>query len=157
MANSKQPVIDDAQAQGKDNFPTTISWREVREPLFQNPEFSEEYRRLQPKYDLARAVIELRSATHLNQRDFADLVGMKQSAIARIESGAMPPKFDTLQRIAAHTGYTVEVILRPGDSRQKNAPTGKLADTPRRKRSLPVIRLQFGAEVSDTEGKGNPV
>ena len=53
----------------------------------------------------------------MNQRDFAAKVGMKQSQLARIESGKQIPKLKTLAKIAAIAGYEVEVNLIPSEEK----------------------------------------
>ena len=50
---------------------------------------------------IAERVAERRRAWGLSQRELAELCGTTQSAIARVERGARPPRIDTLARIAA--------------------------------------------------------
>ena len=59
----------------------------------------------------------LRHARHrvgMSQRDLARITGMPQPAIARIERGAVTPGLDTLERLLAGVGMTLEVAPRPG-------------------------------------------
>jgi transcriptional regulator with XRE-family HTH domain len=55
----------------------------------------------------------------LTQREFASRVGIKQSQLARIESGKQTPKLKTLAKLAAVAGYEVEVNLVPVEEKQK--------------------------------------
>lgn len=50
----------------------------------------------------------------LNQRDLAEKCGVPQSTIARMESGAVTPKMDTLIKVCRELGLklTVERIAR---------------------------------------------
>jgi transcriptional regulator with XRE-family HTH domain len=50
----------------------------------------------------------------MSQRDLARVTGMPQPAIARIERGAVTPGLDTLERLLAGVGMTLEVVTRPG-------------------------------------------
>ena len=50
----------------------------------------------------------------MSQRDLARVTGMPQPAIARIERGAVTPGLDTLERLLAGVGMTLEVAPRPG-------------------------------------------
>ena len=50
----------------------------------------------------------------LTQRDLARVTGMPQPAIARIEGGIVTPSVDTLERLLAGAGATIEVAPRPG-------------------------------------------
>lgn len=45
----------------------------------------------------------------LTQRELAGRTGMAQSAVARIESGAVVPRVDTLDKLLRACGYTLEV------------------------------------------------
>lgn len=62
---------------------------------------------------IARQVIEQRQARSLSQRELAELCGTTQSAIARFEASARPPKLDTLLRIASALDCELEVTFRP--------------------------------------------
>ena len=50
----------------------------------------------------------------MTQRDLALATGIAQPAIARIERGAVTPGLDTLERLLAGAGATIEVVARPG-------------------------------------------
>ena len=70
---------------------------------------------------IARQVVEQRTLRRLSQRELADLCGTTQSAIARFESGARPPKLDTLLRIAAALDCELTVTFRPRTSPKKES------------------------------------
>lgn len=62
---------------------------------------------------IAEQVAERRNAWGISQRELAELCGTTQSAIARLEGGARPPRIDTLARIAAALDCELVVELRP--------------------------------------------
>jgi transcriptional regulator with XRE-family HTH domain len=62
---------------------------------------------------IAREVADQRRARALSQHELADLCGTTQSAIARLERGARPPRLDTLLRIANALDCELVVELRP--------------------------------------------
>jgi len=62
---------------------------------------------------IAERVAERRKAWGVSQRELAELCGTTQSAIARVERGARPPRIDTLARIAAALDCELVVELRP--------------------------------------------
>jgi predicted transcriptional regulator len=62
---------------------------------------------------IAREVTKRRLEWDLSQRELADLCGTTQSAIARIERGARPPRIDTLLRIGRALDCELTVELRP--------------------------------------------
>lgn len=55
-------------------------------------------------------MIEAREAKGLSQRDLADLSGVKQPAIARIESMKTTPQLDTLLKVLVPLGYTLQIV-----------------------------------------------
>ena len=91
----------------------TITWNYVRNEALSDPEVKAEYDALSPEFKLAKTVITLRDKVGLTQREFAAKVGMKQSQLARIETGKQKPKLMTLAKLAAGAGYRVEVNLVP--------------------------------------------
>ena len=62
---------------------------------------------------IAARVAERRRAWGVSQRELAELCGTTQSAIARVERGARPPRIDTLARIAAALDCELVIELRP--------------------------------------------
>ncbi|WP_414528449.1 MULTISPECIES: helix-turn-helix domain-containing protein [Nostocales] len=102
----------------------TISWDSIRDEVLADPEVKAEYEALETEFQFARRVIALRKASGLNQRDFAELVGIQQPQLARIESGKQVPKFETLAKLASGAGYAVEIRFVPtkGKRRQKVQP-----------------------------------
>ena len=59
---------------------------------------------------LIEKVIEARREKGLSQRELAELSGVKQPAIARLESMQATPKIDTLIKILLPLGYTLSVV-----------------------------------------------
>ncbi len=76
-----------------------------------DPEFREEYEKLAPEYEFKKALIGARLKAGHTQKQLADLMGTKQSAIARLESGRQMPTLDTLQKLARV--LDVDFVVRP--------------------------------------------
>ena len=55
-------------------------------------------------------MIETREKQGLTQRDLAKISGVKQPAIARIESLRSTPQLDTLLKVLIPLGYSLEII-----------------------------------------------
>lgn len=87
----------------------TISLIDVRDSILSNPEVRAEYDALKAEFEFARAVLEMRESLGLTQRQFADLTGIKQAQLARLESGKQMPRIDTLANLAQRLGLAVEV------------------------------------------------
>jgi transcriptional regulator with XRE-family HTH domain len=64
-------------------------------------------------WEIARQIAEQRMARRLSQAELAALCGTTQSAIARLERGARPPRIDTLARIATALDCALIVRLEP--------------------------------------------
>lgn len=90
---------------GGDVLESIKRWK--REPEFAR-QFDAEFDRLQ----LARRLRELREGRKLTQAELAKLTGIKQSGIARIESGRFLPRLDLVQKIAAAVGMRVDVRFK---------------------------------------------
>jgi transcriptional regulator with XRE-family HTH domain len=68
---------------------------------------------------IAEQVAAHRRARDLSQSELADLCGTTQSAIARLERGARPPRLDTLLRIANALDCELVVDLRARTTREE--------------------------------------
>ncbi|MGH2686809.1 MAG: helix-turn-helix domain-containing protein [Actinomycetota bacterium] len=64
--------------------------------------------------DAARVLRQARRRAGLTQRALAERVRVPQSQIARIESGAVIPRVDTLDRLLEACGEGLESSPRPG-------------------------------------------
>lgn len=64
--------------------------------------------------DAARVLRQARRRAGLSQRQLAVKVGVSQPQIARIESGAVVPRVDTLDRLLEACGEGLESGPRPG-------------------------------------------
>lgn len=59
---------------------------------------------------IIRKVVEARNAAQMSQRDLAGVSGVKQPAIARIESMHSMPQIDTLLKVLYPLGYTLDIV-----------------------------------------------
>jgi ribosome-binding protein aMBF1 (putative translation factor) len=87
---------------------------EVIEDHRQDPEFRAEWDRLQFARQIAIRVLQYRTDRGLSQRAFAELVGMAQPAIARLESGEHQPTLDTLAKLTKATGLEFHLSAAGG-------------------------------------------
>ncbi|MCM1330456.1 MAG: helix-turn-helix transcriptional regulator [Ruminococcus sp.] len=55
-------------------------------------------------------IIEAREEKGLSQRELAEISGVKQPAIARLESMRSTPQIDTLFKILSPLGYTLSIV-----------------------------------------------
>lgn len=59
---------------------------------------------------LIEKMIEAREKKGLTQRDLARLSGVRQPAIARLESMKVTPQIDTLFKLLNPLGYTIQIV-----------------------------------------------
>jgi predicted transcriptional regulator len=74
-----------------------------------NPEFRREYETLEPEYEIIRQIIHARSELNMTQKELAELSGIKQSNISRLERGTYNPSLNSLKKIA--TGLDKELHI----------------------------------------------
>lgn len=86
-------------------------WEDLEKELLSDPKVKKEYDRLAPRYKVIAQLISLRLKKGLTQKNMADKLGTKQSAIARLESGNVNPSLEFLQKIAQAMGYKLSINL----------------------------------------------
>ncbi len=84
---------------------------DIKKLLLSNEETKEEYDALEPIYTLISEIIRLRLERGLTQKELAEIVGTKQSAISRLESGSYNPSFEFLSKVAHALGKELHVTF----------------------------------------------
>ncbi len=85
--------------------------KDLKARFMEDPEFREEYARVEEEFALIEALVRARTAAQLTQAELARRLGTTQSAVARLEGGRVSPSFATLRRYAAATGTRLTVSL----------------------------------------------
>lgn len=88
------------------------TWKSLKKELLKNKKVVEEYKRLEPRYQLISQLIESRLKKGLTQEQLAKRIGTKQSAIARLESGSSNPSMAFLEKIAEAIGLKLIIQVR---------------------------------------------
>ncbi len=84
---------------------------DVKKLLLQDEELKKEYDALEPMYEITKEVIRMRIAKGLTQKELAELIGTKQSAISRLENGSSNPSIEFLSKIAHALGKEVHITF----------------------------------------------
>lgn len=84
-----------------------LTWNDVKKELDFTPEELEEIR---IEEEIIEATIAARKKAQLTQRDLSRISGVKQPAIARLESNAISPQILTLIKLLYPMGYTLKVV-----------------------------------------------
>jgi ribosome-binding protein aMBF1 (putative translation factor) len=82
-----------------------------------DPDYKRAYGALGEEFDLARALIEARTAAGLSQSQLARRMKTSQSYIARIEGGKVRPSTDALERFAQATRTRLRIVFEPEPAR----------------------------------------
>lgn len=78
-----------------------------------DPDFKREYDQFGPEFELINKIIEARIHKKLTQKDIANRMGTKQSALARLESGHANPTLSFVQKLATALGTDITLTF-PG-------------------------------------------
>ena len=89
--------------------------KDLKKRWMEDPEFREDYARVDDEYALVEALVSARAAANLTQAELARRLGTTHSAIARLEGGRVSPSLATLRRYAEATGTRLTVGLIPAD------------------------------------------
>ena len=83
----------------------------------EDADYKDAYDVLGEEFDLARALIEARTAAGLSQAQLARRMKTSQSYIARIEGGRVRPSAGALERFAHATRTRLRIVFEPQASR----------------------------------------
>jgi transcriptional regulator with XRE-family HTH domain len=85
-----------------------MSLNELKERLFKNKKFRDEYFKKDLAFEISQMLLEARAEKGITQEELAEKIGSKQPSIARIESGNSLPSLSLLEKIArAFDSYLV--------------------------------------------------
>jgi ribosome-binding protein aMBF1 (putative translation factor) len=87
----------------------------VEEHRQADPEFRQEWDREAFARAVAAQVVKYRGEQGLSQRQLAQLTGITQPAIARLEAGEVVPELKTLARLTAATGLEFRLSVAHGE------------------------------------------
>lgn len=96
-----------------------IAWSEIREHELKDPEVRAEWERTALARAVAVEVIRYRSRHGLTQSALAEVLGMRQPAISRLELGETNPSWDTLIRLSEVLGIEFLVDIAPAGRRPR--------------------------------------
>ena len=78
-----------------------------------DPEFKREYDALEPEFAIIQALINARKASGLTQKQLAEITGIAQADISKLENGNANPSLRTLQRLASGMGTSLKIEFIP--------------------------------------------
>jgi predicted transcriptional regulator len=89
-----------------------MTFDEYKDKKLKDPSFKKAYDELGPEYEIIKALIEARSEKNLTQKQLADLTGIPQAHISRLENGNYNPSLKFLKRVAEGLGKELHVSFK---------------------------------------------
>ena len=77
-----------------------ISWKDHKAEMMKDPEFKKAYDDLELEFKLISAILDQRIRKGVTQKQLAERIGTKQSAIARFESGTSNPTLAFVKKLS---------------------------------------------------------
>lgn len=98
------------------------SFREYQKESFKkNPKLKEEYEKLKFEFQILDLLMEQRIKYGLTQKQLAEKIGTKQSAISRLENGNYNPTVNFLQKIADALDIEIQMHIVPKKNKHKSS------------------------------------
>lgn len=102
------------------------SFEEVLGRALEDPEVRAAWDRSQLARDVSLWLLRYRIANDLTQAELAEVLGVRQSVVARLEGGEHEPSIATLHMLAERLGTTATVAIRPDGVQVRFSRTRKL-------------------------------
>lgn len=85
------------------------NYKDFLNEQLKNPEVKAEYDALEPEFAIMQALMDARREAGLTQQQLAELTGIAQADISRLERGEGNPSLRTLQRLAKGLGRQIQI------------------------------------------------
>ncbi|KKS94772.1 MAG: DNA-binding helix-turn-helix protein [Candidatus Collierbacteria bacterium GW2011_GWB1_44_6] len=86
-----------------------IDFEDFLKEQLKDPDFRAEMEKLEPQYQLERAIIKARLEDGITQKDLAKRTNTTQAVISRVESGSVSPSLKTVNKIAMALGKKLKI------------------------------------------------
>jgi len=88
-----------------------ITYKQFKKGLLRDKKINKAYKELGPEFSIIEMIIKKRLERGLSQRELAEKIGTKQSAIARLESGNYNPSISFLQKVGTALNAKLKISL----------------------------------------------
>lgn len=95
------------------NRKNLIPFEQIHKEWMKDPEYRREYEKLEPEFQIARALIEVRIKKKLTQKEIAKRAKTGQAVISRIENMSQKLSLSLLERIAKALDARLEIKILP--------------------------------------------
>ncbi len=86
-------------------------WKDFKKELLKDPEVKKGYDALELEFNIVEQVIKKRLQGGLTQKELAEKIGTKQSAIARLEGGNANPSVAFLEKVSKALGSKLQISI----------------------------------------------
>lgn len=90
----------------------SVTWKKHKKELLRDKKLREEIRRLEPEFELARQIIELRTKEGLTQSELAKRAHTNQVVISRLENADANPSLKLIKKIFKALGKDVQLVAK---------------------------------------------
>lgn len=87
--------------------------KQYKKEQMKNPEFVQAYEEIQPEMNIIRAMVDARLSRNMTQKELAEVTGIAQGEISKLENGTRNPSIKLLQRLAEGLDMTLNVSFLP--------------------------------------------
>jgi DNA-binding XRE family transcriptional regulator len=101
------------------------NYEEFEAGLLKRPGIRKEYDALKPRYNIIHSIIERRNQLQISQARLAEIVGTKQPAISRLETGAYNTTLSTFFKVANALDLDISLEVRSRDRGACPGPRGQ--------------------------------
>lgn len=88
-----------------------VPFSNFKKQALKDPEIKAEYDRLEPEFAIIRSIIRKRLETGMSQKQLAQKMGTKQSALSRLESGTYNPSLAFLKKVSDALGGKLQISI----------------------------------------------
>lgn len=87
------------------------NYNQFKKEILKNKDICSAYEAFDPEFEIIVALIKRRINKGITQQELAERVGMRQSAIARFESGTYNPSLDFLKKITKALDVRLKITV----------------------------------------------
>lgn len=91
----------------------TMNFQDDLKRRLKDPEFKKEYDDLEQEYTIIQAIIDARSSRNLTQKQLAELTGIDQADISKLERGMTNPSIKLLKKFADGLDMDLHISFTP--------------------------------------------
>ncbi len=89
------------------------NFRESLKEQMENEEFKQEWEKTELEYQIIKAIITAREEKNITQKELAEMTGITQNDISKLENGNANPSLQTLKKLANGLGMAIKLEFVP--------------------------------------------